>query len=70
MLLEGTVSLSRYARGMARIVATRPKEVLTRRELMPRLVGFDRFAALLEEQISEKINPPHFSSATRGMIVW
>ena len=34
---------------------------------MPRLVGFSRFAALLEEQISEKISRRILSG---GMLVW
>src|SRR5262245_28459055 len=36
---------------------------------MPKLVGFSRFAALLEEQISEKINR-RILSGDQGMIVW
>ena len=36
---------------------------------MPRLVGFSRFAALLEEQISEKIRR-RILSGDQGMIVW
>jgi hypothetical protein len=36
---------------------------------MPRLVGFSRFAALLEEQISEKISR-RILSGDQGMIVW
>jgi hypothetical protein len=35
-------------------------------ELMPRLVGFSRFAALLEEQIGEKISRRILSGATKG----
>jgi quercetin dioxygenase-like cupin family protein len=36
---------------------------------MPKLVGFSRFAALLEEQISEKINR-RILSGDQGVIVW
>ena len=36
---------------------------------MPKLVGFSRFAALLEEQISEKISR-RILSCDQGMIVW
>ena len=36
---------------------------------MPRLVGFSRFAALPEEQISEKISR-RILSGDQGMIVW
>jgi hypothetical protein len=36
---------------------------------MPKLVGFSRFAALLEEQISEKISR-RILSGEQGMIVW
>jgi hypothetical protein len=36
---------------------------------MPKLVGFSRFAALLEEQISEKISR-RVLSGEQGMIVW
>jgi quercetin dioxygenase-like cupin family protein len=36
---------------------------------MPRLVGFSRFAAVLEEQISEKISR-RILSGDQGMIVW
>ena len=36
---------------------------------MPKLVGFSRFAALLEEQISEKISR-RILSGDQGMIVW
>ena len=36
---------------------------------MPRLVGFGTFAALLEEQISEKIGR-RILSGDQGMIVW
>jgi hypothetical protein len=32
-----------------------PKAILILEDVMPTLVGFSRFAALLEEQISEKI---------------
>jgi hypothetical protein len=38
-------------------------------ELMPKLVGFSRFAALPEEQISEKISR-RVLSGEQGMIVW
>jgi hypothetical protein len=38
-------------------------------EVMPRLVGFGTFAALLEEQISEKISR-RILSGDQGMIVW
>jgi quercetin dioxygenase-like cupin family protein len=36
---------------------------------MPKLVGFSRFAALLEEQISNKISR-RILSGDQGMIVW
>jgi hypothetical protein len=36
---------------------------------MPTLVGFGRFAALLEEQISEKISR-RILTGNQGMIVW
>ena len=36
---------------------------------MPKLGGFSRFAALLEEQISEKISR-RILSGDQGMIVW
>jgi quercetin dioxygenase-like cupin family protein len=36
---------------------------------MPRLVGFSRFAGLLEEQISEKISR-RILSGDQGMLVW
>ena len=36
---------------------------------MPKLVGFSRFAALLEEQISDKINR-RVLPGDQGMIVW
>ena len=36
---------------------------------MPKLVGFSRFAALLEEQISEKISR-RILSGDQGMVVW
>jgi quercetin dioxygenase-like cupin family protein len=36
---------------------------------MPKLVGFSRFAALLEEQISEKISR-RILSGDQGIIVW
>ena len=35
-----------------------PRRTLIWEEFMPRLVGFSRFAALLEEQIGEKISQP------------
>ena len=36
---------------------------------MPKLVGFSRFAALLEEQISDKVSR-RILSGDKGMIVW
>jgi hypothetical protein len=36
---------------------------------MPRLVGFNRFDALLEEQIDEKISR-RILSGDQGMVVW
>ena len=33
-----------------------PKAILIWEEVMPKRVGFSRFAALLEEQISDKIS--------------
>ena len=36
---------------------------------MPRLVGFSRFDALLEEQIDEKISR-RILSGDQGMVVW
>ena len=36
---------------------------------MPKLVGFRRFAALLEEQISDKVSR-RILSGEQGMIVW
>ena len=36
---------------------------------MPKLVGFSRFAALLEEQISDKISR-RILSGDQGMVVW
>ena len=36
---------------------------------MPKLVGFSLFAALLEEQISEKISR-RILSGDQGMVVW
>ena len=36
---------------------------------MPKLVGFSRFAALPEEQISDKISR-RILSGDQGMIVW
>jgi hypothetical protein len=38
-------------------------------EVMPTLVGFGTFAALVEEQISEKISR-RILSGDQGMIVW
>jgi len=38
-------------------------------EVMPKLVGFSRFAALLEEQISDKISR-RILSGDQGMVVW
>jgi quercetin dioxygenase-like cupin family protein len=43
--------------------------ILTWEEVMPKLVGFSRFAALLEEQIGEKISR-RILSGDQGMIVW
>jgi len=61
---EGATYRKRRARLKGR--ATRrlrdAKDVLIWEELMPRLVGFSRFAAFLEEQISEKINLSVFLS--------
>ena len=36
---------------------------------MPKLIGFSRFAALAEEQISEKISR-RILSGDQGMVVW
>ena len=36
---------------------------------MPKLMGFSRFAALVEEQISEKISR-RILSGDQGMVVW
>jgi quercetin dioxygenase-like cupin family protein len=47
----------------------RPKAILIWEEVMPTLVGFGTFAALLEEQISEKISR-RILSGDHGMIVW
>jgi hypothetical protein len=38
-------------------------------EVMPKLMGFSRFAALLEEQISEKISR-RILAGDQGMVVW
>jgi unsaturated pyranuronate lyase len=46
-----------------------PKAILILEDVMPTLVGFGRFAALLEEQISEKISR-RILSGDQGMIVW
>jgi quercetin dioxygenase-like cupin family protein len=46
-----------------------PKAILTREKVMPKLVGFSRFAALLEEQIGENISR-RVLSGDQGMIVW
>ena len=43
----------------------RPKAILIWEEVMPTLVGFGEFAALLEEQISEKISRA-FSLVIKG----
>ena len=40
------------------------KAILIWEEVMPKLVGFSRFAALLEEQISD--SAAAFSPATKG----
>ena len=45
------------------------KAILIWEEVMPKLVGFSRFAALLEEQISEKISR-RILSGDQGMVVW
>src|SRR5262249_3649908 len=46
-----------------------PKAILIWEDVMPTLVGFGRFAALLEERISEKISR-RILSGDQGMIVW
>jgi quercetin dioxygenase-like cupin family protein len=46
-----------------------PKAILIWEEAMPTLVGFGTFAALPEEQISEKISR-RVLSGDQGMIVW
>jgi unsaturated pyranuronate lyase len=46
-----------------------PKAILIWEEVMPRLVGFGTFAALPEEQTSEKISR-RILSGDQGMIVW
>ena len=46
-----------------------PKAILIWEEAMPKLVGFGTFAALPEEQISEKISR-RVLSGDQGMIVW
>ena len=45
------------------------KAILIWEEIMPTLVGFGTFAALVEEQISEKISR-RILSGDQGMIVW
>src|SRR5262249_43098684 len=45
------------------------KASLTWEEGMPKLLGFSRFAALLEEQISDKISR-RILSGDQGMVVW
>jgi quercetin dioxygenase-like cupin family protein len=47
----------------------KPRAILIWEEVMPTLVGFGTFAALLEEQISEKIIR-RVLSGDQGMIVW
>src|SRR6516225_2752235 len=49
--------------------ATPPKAILVWEEVMPTLVGFGTFAALPEEQISEKISR-RILSGDQGMLVW
>jgi len=44
---------------MATRGAGKTKAVLVWEEVMPTLAGFGTFAALPEEQISEKISKPH-----------
>ena len=46
-----------------------PKAILNWEEVMPTLVGFGRFAALPEEQISENISR-RILSGDQGMLVW
>ena len=46
-----------------------PKAILIWEEVMPKLVGFSRFAALLEGQISDKISR-RILPGDQGMIVW
>ena len=46
-----------------------PKAILNWEEIMPTLVGFGRFAALPEEQISENISR-RILSGDQGMLVW
>jgi hypothetical protein len=46
-----------------------PKAILIWEEVMPTLVGFGTFTALLEEQISEKISR-RVLYGDQGMIVW
>ena len=46
-----------------------PKAILVWEEVMPTLVGFGTFAALPEEQISEKISR-RILSGDQGMLVW
>src|SRR5205807_3711422 len=62
----------RRARWIDRSYVPRPraaKAVSDWEELMPRLVGFSRFADLPEEQISEQISR-RILSGDQGMIVW
>jgi hypothetical protein len=47
----------------------RPKAILIWEELCRPFVGFNRFAALPEEQISEKIGR-RILSGDKGMLVW
>jgi quercetin dioxygenase-like cupin family protein len=54
---------------VAHFVEPAPKAILILEDVMPTLVGFGRFAALLEEQISEKISR-RILSGDQGMIVW
>jgi quercetin dioxygenase-like cupin family protein len=56
-------------RSEARETSGSEKAILIWEEVMPTLVGFGRFAALLEEQISEKISR-RILSGDQGMIVW
>src|SRR6266511_2401471 len=46
-----------------------PNAILVWEEVMPTLVGFGTFAALPEEQISEKISR-RILSGDQGMLVW